>query len=102
MQNIVALPYVAHGLYRSAWGSTIRFCQRWLCQYGGIPFVRLIFLHLLHGLKETVGKEQRDIEKKQGGLGKHVCSPHHIFVNVFTFPSWHNNRVPDRREERQP
>ena len=86
----------AHG------SSTIRFGQRWLCQYGGIPFVQLIFLHLLHGLKETVGKEQSDIEKKQGGLGKHICSQHHIFVNVFTFPSWHNSRVPARREERQP
>lgn len=36
-------------------------------------------------MKETTSKDQCDVENNQGGLGKHVCSPYHLFVKVFTF-----------------
>ena len=52
-------------------------------------------------MKETTSKDQCDVENNQGGLGKHVCSPYHLFVKVFTFPSWHNNHEPENEGDRE-
>ena len=64
--------------------------------------VCIFLLHFLHGVKETASQEHGDIENEKGGLGKHGCPPYRVFVKVLTFPSWHNNREPDRREGRRP
>lgn len=74
-----------------------------LHNHNDVPLmVLIVLLHFFHGMKETASQEHGNIKNEEGGLCKHVCSPYRVVVKVFTFPSWHNSREPNRREGRRP
>ena len=106
LRCIVVLPYISRMVLYRLHESNTATVSMTMADCTNIATFLLsgwyFLLHFLHGVKETTSKDQCDVENNQGGLGKHVCSPYHLFVKVFTFPSWHNNHEPDRRERRRP